>query len=344
MSGLEIRELECFLALSEELHFGRAAERLYVSQSRVSQLLRALEGRIGARLLDRTSRRVRLTPLGERFLADLRPAYDALYGAVEGARGAARGLTGVLRVGFQGAADERVTAALAAFRERHPGCEPETVEIPMADPFGAVRGGEVDAAIVCLPVEEPDLALGPVFSRQPQTLVVRAGHPFAGRGVVDAEELADCALVGPSDPAPRYWRDFMAPPVTPGGAPIPRGPRVRTLQEGLTAVAAGRGGMLLCAPTAEYHGRRDITFVPVEGLPDSMLGLVWRRAGETARIRALRRAVDELCGPAASARAARPHRTATATALSGGGGPDPLQRPVVDHGDALLAEDVAGLR
>lgn len=62
MSGLEIRELECFLALSEELHFGRAAERLYVSQSRISQLLRALEGRIGARLLDRTSRRVRLTP------------------------------------------------------------------------------------------------------------------------------------------------------------------------------------------------------------------------------------------------------------------------------------------
>ncbi len=339
MSGLEIRELECFLALSEELHFGRAAERLYVSQSRVSQLLRALEGRIGARLLDRTSRRVRLTPLGERFLADLRPAYDALSGAVEGARGAARGVTGVLRVGFQGAADERVMAALAAVRERHPGCEPETVEIPMADPFGAVRDGEVDAAIVCLPVEEPDLVLGPVFSRQPQTLVVRAGHRLAkrgrgrgrergpGPGAVDAEELADCPLVAPSDPAPRYWREFMAPPVTPGGRPIPRGPRVRTLQEGLTAVAAGRGGMLLCAPTAAYHGRRDITPLPVAGLPDSMLGLVWRRGGETARIRALRRAVDEECGAAASS-----------------GRPAPLRRPVVDHGEALLAEEVAGLR
>ncbi|MEU1801366.1 LysR family transcriptional regulator [Streptomyces sp. NPDC019937] len=331
MAGLEIRELECFLALSEELHFGRAAERLYVSQSRVSQLLRALEGRIGARLVDRTSRRVRLTPLGERFLAELRPAYDALYGAVEGARGAARGLTGVLRVGFQGAADERVMAALAAFRERHPGCEPETVEIPMADPFGAVRDGVVDAAIVCLPVGEPDLVLGPVFSRQPQTLVVRAGHRLAGaarrgRGAVDAEELADCPLVAPSGPAPRYWREFMAPPVTPGGRPIPRGPRVRTLQEGLTAVAAGRGGMLLCAPTAAYHGRRDITTVPVAGLPDSMLGLVWRRGGETARIRALRRAVDELCGPTVS------------------GHPDPLECPVADHGDALLTEDGAGPR
>ncbi|MEU0842276.1 LysR family transcriptional regulator [Streptomyces sp. NPDC005962] len=347
MSGLEIRELECFLALSEELHFGRAAERLYVSQSRVSQLLRALERRIGARLLDRTSRRVRLTPLGERFLAELRPAYDALYGAVEGARGAASGLTGVLRVGFQGAADERVMATLAAFRERHPGCEPETVEIPMADPFGAVRGGEVDAAIVCLPVGEPDLVLGPVFSRQPQTLVIRAGHPLAGRNAVDAEELASCPLVAPCDPAPRYWREFMAPPVTPGGRPIPHGPRVRTLQEGLTAVAAGRGGMLLCPPTAEYHGRRDITFVPVEGLPDSMLGLVWRRAGETARIRALRQAVDELCVPPLPRTAGPPPpRTAgpplPRTALSGGR-PDPPQRLVVDHGDALLTEDVARL-
>src|ERR1044072_2782235 len=103
MSGMEIRALECFLALSEEVHFGRAAERLYVSQSRVSQLLRALEGRIGARLLDRTSRRVRLTPLGERFLAELRPAYDALSGAVEGGKGAARGLTGGPRGRFPGA-------------------------------------------------------------------------------------------------------------------------------------------------------------------------------------------------------------------------------------------------
>src|ERR1044072_9029345 len=199
MSGMEIRALECFLALSEEVHFGRAAERLYVSQSRVSQLLRALEGRIGARLLDRTSRRVRLTPLGERFLAELRPAYDALYGAGGGARGAARRLSGVLRVGVQGPADERVMAALAAFRERHPDCEPETVEIPMADPFGGVRGGEEAAATGCLPLEDQDAFLAPAFSREPPTLVVLAGQPFAGRrGGGAAEELAGCPLVGPS--------------------------------------------------------------------------------------------------------------------------------------------------
>lgn len=291
--GLEIRELECFLALSEELHFGRAAERLYVSQSRVSQLLRALERRIGGRLLERSSRRVRLTPLGERFLAELRPAYAALHASVETARAAARGVEGRLRIGFLGIADERVMGGINAFRDRYPGCEVETVEIPLADPFGAVRGGAVDAAIVLLPVAEPDLVLGPSFSRQRQTLAVSVRHPFAGRESLSAEELAQCPLVGPTGPAPRYWREFMAPPVTPGGRPVPRGPEVRTLQEGLTAVAAGRGAMLCCAPTALYHGRLDVSYVPVDGLPASTLGLVWRRAHETEGVRAFSRAVAE---------------------------------------------------
>ncbi|WKX72581.1 LysR family transcriptional regulator [Streptomyces sp. XD-27] len=295
--GLEIRELECFLALSEELHFGRAAERLYVTQSRVSQLLRSLERRIGARLLDRTSRRVRLTPLGERFLAELRPAYGALRGAVDSARAAARGLGEPLRLGFQGTADEYVMAVVADFRDRHPGCEVETVEIPLGDPFGALRSGAVDAAIVLLPVAEPDLIPGPAFSRQPQTLAVSVRHPFAARASVSVEELADSRLIGPTAPAPRYWREAMAPTVTPDGRPIPRGPEVRTLQEGLSYVAADRGTMLCCAPTALHQGRRDVAFVPVTGAPESVLGLVWRRSHETERIRTFSRTLAEAVRP-----------------------------------------------
>ncbi|NUP83813.1 MAG: LysR family transcriptional regulator, partial [Nonomuraea sp.] len=96
---MEFRELECFVVLSEELHFARTAERLYLSPGRVSQLVGALETRIGGRLFDRTSRRVRLTALGERFLADLRPAYEAMAGAVARATAAAREVEGLLRVG-----------------------------------------------------------------------------------------------------------------------------------------------------------------------------------------------------------------------------------------------------
>ncbi|MEV4097040.1 LysR family transcriptional regulator [Streptosporangium saharense] len=287
MPELETRELECFLMLCEELHFGHAAERLRVSQSRVSQLLRSLERRIGARLFERTSRRVRLTPLGERFAADLRPAYDALRRSVEQARIGARGVEGVLRVGFSGFLNERVTAAIGAFRDRHPACEVETVEHPLADPFGGVRRGEVDAAIVPAPVREPDLVAGPPFSKEPQTLVVSGRHPFAGRESVSAEDLADCVLVGIAEPAPRYWRDLQVPAVTPGGRPVARGPEVSTLQEAMSVIAVGRGAMLLCAPTARYHGRPDVAFVPVTGLPDSTLTLVWHRDNETASLRAL---------------------------------------------------------
>ncbi|MEV7196599.1 LysR substrate-binding domain-containing protein [Streptomyces sp. NPDC093510] len=283
-NGLEIRELECFLVLAEELHFGRAGERLYVSQSRVSQLLAALERRIGARLVERTSRRVALTTLGERFLAELRPSYDELASVVGRARAAARGVEATLRIGFQGTADDRLMRAIAAFQERHPACATEIVEIPFSDPFGAVRQGAVDAAIVLLPVSEADLVLGPVFSSERQTVALSVRHALAGRGSLAAAELAGIPLIAAAEPAPAYWRAAHAP----SGAPAPA---VRTLQEGLTLVAADRGAMLLCGPTAEYHGRKDVVFVPVDGLPDSALGMVWHRDGETERVREFARAV-----------------------------------------------------
>lgn len=294
---LELRELECFLVLSEELHFGRTGERLYISQSRVSQLLRALESRIGARLVERTSRRVRLTPLGEEFRTSLRPAYDALHATMERARSAARGIEGRLTIGFQGTADDRIMQAIDAFHRRHPGCATQIVEIPLCDPFGALRSGAVDVAVTLLPMAEPDLTLGPVFAAQQQTLAVSVRHPVAARAAITAEDLAFVALISPDGPAPAYWRAAHAPAATPQGRPIAAGPRVSTLQEGLTLTAAGRGGMLLCRPTAEYHGRRDLAFVPVTGLPDSVLGLVHHTARETARIRAFSTAVTKVAQP-----------------------------------------------
>ncbi|MCS0634594.1 LysR family transcriptional regulator [Streptomyces sp. LP05-1] len=288
---VEIRELECFLVLAEELHFGRTGQRLYVSQGRVSQLIRALEQRIGARLVDRTSRRVQLTPLGADFLGALRPAYTALRATVENARAAALGVSGPLRIGFQGVFGYGFMDVVGEFEERYPECATRITELPLSDPFGPLHRDEVDTAVVLLPVEEPALVLGPVFSRQPQYLAVSRRHPFAGRPVVDAEELAGSPLVGVAAPAPEYWREVQAPTRTPSGAPVPPGPAVGTLQEGLSLVAANRGVMLLCHPTTEYHHRRDVAYVPVTGLPESALGLVWRADRENARVRAFAEAV-----------------------------------------------------
>lgn len=295
-SRVEIRELECFLILAEELHFGRTGERLYVSQGRVSQLIRALEQRIGARLADRTSRRVRLTPLGEDFLTTLRPAYAALHGAVENARAAARGVSGPLRIGFQGVVGYGFMDVVGEFEDRYPGCTTRITELPLADPFGPLHRDEVDTAVVLLPVEEPTLVLGPVFSRQPQYVAASRRHTFATRTDVDAEDLATTPLVGVAAPAPDYWREAQAPTRTPSGTPVPRGPAVGTLQEGLSLVAANRGVMLLCRPTTEYQRRGDVTYVPVRGLPESALGLVWRGDRENGRVRAFAEAVAEGAG------------------------------------------------
>jgi len=294
VGGLEVRELECFLVLAQELHFGRTGERLYVSQSRVSQLLGSLERRVGARLVTRTSRSVRLTPLGERFRDALGPAYEALRGVVDDTRQAAREVAGRLRIGFQGTADDRLLAAVTTYQDRHPGSRVEITEIPLSDPFGPVHRGEVDAAVVLLPVEEEGLVLGPVFSRQPQRLTISVRHPLASRSEVSAEELESVPLISVAAPAGEYWRRAHAPVVTPGGRPIPEGPAVTTLQEGVWLIAAERGGMLLCRPTAAYHRRADVVDIPVTGLPETALGLVWHRDHENARIRALSAVVAEI--------------------------------------------------
>ncbi|OLS98870.1 transcriptional regulator [Pseudonocardia sp. CNS-004] len=286
VAGLEIRELECFLVLADELHFGRTGERLYVSQSRVSQLIGSLERRVGARLVNRTSRSVALTPLGARFRDALAPAYGALRAAVDDTRDAARTVAGPLRVGFQGTADDRLLAAVTTFQDRYAGSSVEITEIPLSDPFGPVRRGEVDTAVVLLPVEEEELVLGPVFSWHPQRLAISTRHPLARCTEVSAEDLAQVPLISAAEPAAEYWRRAHAPATTPGGRPIPNGPAVSTLQEGVWLIAAGRGGMLLCAPTAAYHRRSDVVDVPVPDLPESALGLVWHRDHENARVRA----------------------------------------------------------
>lgn len=278
--------------LAEELHFGRTGERLHVSQSRVSQLLRTLETRIGGQLFLRSSRSVALTSLGERLVADVRPAYEALRTGVERAHDAAHGHSAVLRLGFQGAVDGSLATALHRFEQACPDQAVQLTELPLSEPFGALRRRDVDAAIVLLPVREEDLELGAAFSREPHALAVPAHHPFADRPTIDAEDLASCTLIDLAGVAPDYWRRAQTPAQTPAGQPIPMGAAVTTLQEGLSLVAAGRGTMLMCRATAEQHaGRRSLAFVPVAGLPPSRLGLVWRRGLASPAIHALGRAI-----------------------------------------------------
>lgn len=292
---MELAELRCFLVLAEELHFGRTAERLYLTQPRVSQTIRRLEEHVGAPLFERTSRRVRLTPLGERFLADTAPVYQRLLAAVSDARGLARSVTGTLRIAFLGAAANELTGPiLEAFCAGYPEADTAMVETDFVDPLGPLRSGRADVMLARLPVDEPDLTVGPVLVTEPRALALPVGHRLAGRAAVSAEELAQETVLELPSTAPDYWREFHVPSRTPSGLPIPRCRQVDSIHGLLSQIAAGCGVAVMVECMPRFFGRPDVVFVPVADLPWSPIALVWPVAGHTPLVRAFAQVCTEV--------------------------------------------------
>lgn len=294
MHQAHLQQIECLITLAEELHFGRTAERLGYSQSRVSQLLATLEARVGARLVERTSRRVSLTPVGAQFVKEVRPAYRALLRTFDRARERAmRGAVEELRIGFTGMVYEEVTSTFRALHDRH-GVAVHAHDLPLGSPFAAVLDGEVDAVIAELPVHEPELTVGFRFPPQDQLVVLSADHPLTEREAIDVEELAELDLLHRTGDAPDYWKAARTPPTTPSGVPIPSTAGITTIQQGIALAASGRHAMLACRPLTEHHARTDLRFLPVHGLErSSQLGLVWRTDRTSPPLTALAELLDQ---------------------------------------------------
>lgn len=289
---LERYELEAFLTLAEELHFGRTAELLGVSTGRISQTVKKLERRVGTPLFARTSRSVRLTPVGHALYEDLLPAYRRIGAALDRATAAGRGVHGRLRVGFGtpwGA--ELLTAAADTLLALHPGCEITVHEVPFDAGVRALREGTLDVQCAAFPVREPDLTTGPVVVTDERVLLLPAGHPLAGRTSLGPEDLAGLDLIAPGGASPDHWLDHHYPRATPSGAPVGRGPSAATWQEVLSHVTAGRGASPGAARGARYHPRPGVAYVPLRDVPPLEYGLVWPTASASALLRAFVAAV-----------------------------------------------------
>jgi DNA-binding transcriptional LysR family regulator len=306
---MEMREIEIFLALADELHFGRAAERLRVSQARVSQTIKKLERQVGAPLFDRTSRRVALTPIGARLRDDLAPAHRRIIDGVTRATDAGRGQGGSLRLAFEapGVAD-LIAEVLDAYRSCSPDSDVQVREADFRDPFGLLRGGEVDALVTLLPVAELDLTTGPVVLTEPVVLAVPVRHPFARLDSVTLDDLARDTVFRAARPAPPYWVEPPQPWATPGGHPVQRGRPLTTFQELLAVIAGGEGICPLAAHATQYFAHPKIAFVPFRDAPHVEWALVWRRAGETGRVRELARCIRTGAGRTVATRAERRER------------------------------------
>ncbi|WP_186111021.1 LysR family transcriptional regulator [Burkholderia gladioli] len=275
---MDFRHLECFFVLAQELHFGRAAERLHMGQSSVSESIRALEKTVGAPLFDRTSRRVALTPLGQALREGAEAAYMSLKTTLADCRRTAAGEARKLRFGFLGGGLYELHRPLVAeFGSCFPGIELEFVELSFLDHFLAVARGEVDVAICRLPLGAPGLMHGPVLMEDRRMLCVPNDHPLARRERVSGEALAGEPLVRMvPGVASEEWLDFHLPRFTPRGAPIGDGPVIRTLREAMAAVAAHQGLMMLTRRAACYYATPGISFADID-LPPIASALVWRR-------------------------------------------------------------------
>ncbi|MDQ8704310.1 LysR family transcriptional regulator [Streptomyces sp. LHD-70] len=303
---LERLEIESLLTLAEELHFGRTAERLQVSRARVSQTVQRLERRVGAPLFERTSRRVRLTPLGRRLVEEVEPGYRRIERALAAAQAEARGLEGSLTVGYLGmAAGEFVLDVTRRFTRRHSGTDVRIHETQVRDMLGPLREGEVDILVTQLPVVEPDLVCGPVVLRIPRMLAVPANHVLARQDSASVEDLARERVFACSGHVPEYWQEHLAPSWTPGGRPVRRGRSAATLPETLALVGAGEGISPVGADVAESFTPRNVVYLPLRDAEPLEYGLVWRAAGETARIRGFVDAAEELVAGGASGWACR---------------------------------------
>jgi DNA-binding transcriptional LysR family regulator len=285
---MERRDIELFLVLAEELHFGRTGERLRVSQGRVSQTVKKIERRIGGSLFERTSRRVALTPLGQQLYDELRPSYEGVQQAITRATATALAAGDQLRIGFEAPAlVDQLQPGLAPFRARYPRIDVQIREAPFADPLGFVRDRQVDVLVTLLPIDEPDLVEGPVVLTEPMVLATPARHPLAKRTSVTLEDLAAAPVLRPARPVGPYWRSGPGW-LTPAGRPVRPGRQVASFQELLVAIDAGDGICPVGEHVTRAFPRPGIAFVPfVDDAPPARWGLTWPAADVRQIVRAL---------------------------------------------------------
>ncbi|MEU4576197.1 LysR family transcriptional regulator [Nonomuraea sp. NPDC023979] len=292
---MELRDIEIFLTLAEELHFGRTAARLCLSPARVTQAIQKQERQVGVPLFERTNRTVRLTQVGRQLRDDLRPLHAGLKESVERAQLAGQGITGTLRVGMLPLNAYDLRPYWDVFRLRHPRWQLRIHKTQLGEAFPALRRGDIDVLVTWLPVDEPDLTVGPVLFAEQRVLAVAVDHQLAPRASVSLEVVSDFQHPN-ADNGPGYWYDAYAPRLTRRGRRIERGPVVRDAEEAMTLASMDGLVVLFPAHVTRYWARPDITYLPVTDLEPLPYALVWRSEAESEHVQALAGIIRDL-GP-----------------------------------------------
>jgi DNA-binding transcriptional LysR family regulator len=235
---MELRHLRYFVAVAEELHFRRAADRLHMSQPPLSQQIRALEDELGVQLLERTQRRVTLTAAGAAFYERAREILEAVEDASRLVKRVNRGEVGRLAVGFVGSAMySLVPEVLGAFSARYGDVDLHLRELTTAAQLRQLESGQIDVGFIRPASERPGLAFETV-EREPVVVALPESHPLARADVLDVEQLAGERLVLLGREGAPGVRDSLS-----GATDLVRGDvqEVREMQTVIALVRAGVG-------------------------------------------------------------------------------------------------------
>jgi DNA-binding transcriptional LysR family regulator len=273
-SGVELRHLRYFLAVAEERHFGRAAQRLQMAQPPLSRQIQSLETELGFPLFDRSRRRVELTPAGVALSSHARRVFEALDTGVTEARRAAQGQVGRIAVGYLASvAASGLAELIRAFRQRSPGVHVELRELTPQEQIEAILARRIDIGFIRGPIREPNLSMRLV--RKEELLVaLPTGHRLAGRARFALSELADDPFVSfPRERAAAFFDQIMRLCHEAGFTP-------RIVQQGvqldLVSMVAAGFGVAIVPGSMRFARRPGAIFRAIEGAPTSQLLAAWR--------------------------------------------------------------------
>ena len=282
---METRELRYFVAVAEELHFGRAAERLGMAQPPLSRAISQLERRLDATLLERNSRGVRLTAAGVVLLRESRTALDAVGAAERRTRRAARaaaGEAGVVLATKAGATSELLAKLLDAYA-----AEPDAVKVDVllcgpGEQERLLRDGRADVALLHRPFDGTAGLDTEELNTEGQVLVLPAGHPMSTRSSVELAEVAELSDL----PLP-LWPDGE------GSYPDGQGPQVHDSAQLLQLIALGRAAAILpdSVRTQLHDG---LAVVPVVDAPRVTTVIAWPPQSRSMAVAGLVRTATRL--------------------------------------------------
>jgi LysR family transcriptional regulator, benzoate and cis,cis-muconate-responsive activator of ben and cat genes len=261
---MNIRALQCFVILAEELNFSRAAERLHIAQPALSQQIRTLEERLGTQLIDRTRRPLHLTEAGQYFWTEARQILSSIEQATLGAAEIGRGMRGWLSIGFTRSSMYSILPpALKAFHHEYPNVELKLFEMLTDEQADALRDLRIHVGIGRQPLPITGCTTLALL-RESLVVAIALDHPLAKHKSIRIADLADTPLiVYPAHHNAQYKRSVLSLYRDAGVTPF-IAHQAYEIQTAIALVSAGLG-VTFVGESVARHGRADVVFRPLSG-------------------------------------------------------------------------------